>query len=372
MATIDGLDYTDLGSGRWVVSNGHTLEVITAPTLRVAVKIKKADAAAKMLEAICPGSESSLTTLLNQQTATTKQNQLYYDAAERVGYMQAGTYDPSADWEKVAAYAAQTGQPVVISINSSTGNLEANTQADSDLSRYNKAQQAALQSAFSDISEMATKIQANQKNEQMLNLLDGAEGDMVEVHSGTLSATSDWEITANSLMTQHKPVRFELDSQGKLTAVDQSTEYRSDLTTYQQQLLQKAASECSKAISSGDLSESWMSEAASYDEAGIPFYLDIDPVTNEISAKESSGENLTPDFLKTTPYSDIGDDTALLKQVADYIKDGTAYFLDIDTTGQVVAKQVTGQNLIKYNSASSSTSSVATSRSSHARRSSTR
>jgi len=312
--------------------------------------------ATNLFQAICPGSGTSLDSLLSQQNTTSKQNALYYEAAQRVTYMQEGKYDASADWEKVTAYAMQTGQPVTVSINSSTGNLEANTQADSDLSRYNKAQQAKLQSAFADITEMAAKIQANKKNQTMLDNLDGAEGDMVQVHAGTLSAEKDWEIDANNLMTQHKPVRFELDSSGNLTAVDQATEYRSDLNAYQNQLLQSAAQRCQEAITSGDLSETWMSQAAAYDEAGVPFYLDIDSSTNEIVAKESSGENLTPDFLKDDPYPDIGANTKLLKQVADYIDSGTAYFLDIDTTGQVVAKELTGQNLIKYNSSTTSSS----------------
>ena len=99
-------------------------------------------------------------------------------------------------------------------------------------------------------------------------------------------------------------------------------------------------------------------QAESFAANGVAFYLDIDPITNVISAKENSADNITPSFLKSTPYPDVGDDSPALKQAADFIKAGKAYFFDIDSTGQIGAKEATVQNITKYNTVTTSPTST--------------
>jgi hypothetical protein len=160
-------------------------------------------------------------------------------------------------------------------------------------------------------------------------------------------------------MTDHQPFKISLDSTGNLQVTEQLTDSMSDLTPTQQTLLRKAVETIPGMISKDTPTTSWQIDAQNYDSAGIPYYLDIDPVTNKISAKENSADNITSSFLKTEPYPDIGDNTALLKQVATYVKKKQAYFLDFDSTGKIVAKALTATNLEKYNQTSTTTSSTA-------------
>jgi hypothetical protein len=311
-----------------------------------------------IFDILSPGATSkSIDEILNGQKSTSSTNSKLTEVAQRLTYMQEGRYDPTADWEKVAAYAMQTGQPLVVTLNGQ-GQVEANTQTDSDLSRYNTRQQADLLDAMGQIAEMAGKIQGNQTNDQLLAKLDGAEADLMLIKSGVTVAQSDWEKQGSLLMTLNKPFKIALDSKGDLMVRDQATADMSNLTITQQKILRNAVQSIPKIISSGDISEYWQAEAQSYAEAGVPYYLDIDSVTNKITVKENSATNITPNFLKEAPYPDIGANTDLLKQAASFIQDGKGFFLDYDPTGKLVAKEATAQNLIKYNSPSQNQSAA--------------
>ncbi len=298
--------------------------------------------------------DTSIQGVLQQQKITAQTNSIFANVAAHVTAMQSGRYQPKADWEKVTDYAAQTGQPVVVSLNSK-GQVQALPQSQADLSRYNIDQQKQLQQAMSDISTMSSKIQANAKNTTWLKDLAGAGNDLSLVHSGALDAQSSWEQKGQLLMTQHQPFKISLDSTGNLQVTEQATDPMSSLTPQQQKLLRAAVQTIPKMIRTDTPSTSWQIDAQSYDKAGTPYYLDIDPVTNHISAKQNSAKNITPSFMNTPPYPDIGDKTPLLKQAATLIQKKTAFFLDIDTTGKVVAKPLTATNLQNYNNPNQTT-----------------
>ena len=301
-------------------------------------------------------SGSSIQSILNQQKVTAQTNSIYANVAAHVTALQNGQIQPTNDWEKVTDYAAQTGQPVVITLDSK-GQVQALPQSQADLSKYNIDQQQQIQQAISDVSTMAQKIQANAKNTTWLNDLAGAANDLSLIHSDALQAQSSWEQQGSLLMTEHQPFKISLDSTGNLQITEQATDPMTDLSPNQQKLLRAAVQTIPKMIRSDTPTTSWQIDAQSYDKSGTPYYLDIDPVTNQISAKENSAANITPDFMKTPPYPDIGDKTPLLKQAAAFIQKKQAFFLDIDTTGKVVAKALTATNLQKYNTTTDSTSS---------------
>ena len=311
--------------------------------------------ATNLFNTICPGSTSSTVDgILSAKKAETSKNNIFANVAQRLGAMQAGTYTASDDWEKVASYAMQTGQPVQITLNSKTGKVEAAPQNEADLSKFNVQQQNKLLQTIAQITTMTGKIQANQKNEGMISKLAGAEQDLELVHAGTLAAQSDWETQGSLLMSTHHPFKIALDSTGALTVQDQTTSLLSDYNVAQQKTLRDAIESVPSLISSGTVTNEWEADALAYSESGVSFYLDIDPTTNQVVTKENSSDNITPDFLKTDPYPDIGANTTVLRDAATFIKAGKAFFLDFDTTGAVVAKEATAQNLIKLNNKTSS------------------
>jgi hypothetical protein len=345
-ATLSGISGLIQGA---VGSSGGIMGAIAGTNVNNTVNIFTA------LGASSSTSGSSIQGVLDQQKVTSQTNAIFTNVAARITAMQKGSLQPTADWEKVTDYAAQTGQPVVVSLNSK-GQVQAVPQSQADLSQFNVQQQNQLQQAMSSIATMAGKIQGNAKNSTWLADLSGAENDLSLIHSGALTAQSSWEEQGSLLMATHEPFKISLDSTGNLQVTEQLTDPMTDETPTQAQLLRKAVETIPGMISKGTPTTSWQIDARSYDQAGTPYYLDIDPVTNQISAKEDSGTNITPSFMNTAPYPDIGDNTPLLKQAATFIKNKQAFVLDIDTTGKIVAKALTATNLEKYNNPSQTTS----------------
>ena len=316
--------------------------------------------ATKLFNSICPGSTtSSIDDLLTQKKVATQKNAIFANVATRLTAMQAGTYTASADWEKVASYAMETGQPVAITLDSK-GQIQAVTQSQADLSTYNVQQQKQLTAAMTDIATMADKINANKKNQSLIDKLNGAESDLMGVYQSALtsqtSTPNDWEANGVMALTLQHPFTISLDSNGDLQVEDQMTATFSDLNTSQQKIMRAALSSLDKAVKTGEFTELWQADAMSLNEAGVPYHLEIDNETNEIKVIENNGDNIMPDFLKETPYPNVGDNTKLLKQAKTLITAGKAFFLDFDQSGQLTAKEATAQNLIKFNATKTTTS----------------
>jgi hypothetical protein len=98
--------------------------------------------------------------------------------------------------------------------------------------------------------------------------------------------------------------------------------------------------------------KAWIDDAVKYKKLGVPYYLEVDPVmTSSISVKPLTKLPI-PDRIATPTYSQSelqnGKDP-WLKDAADFIANGTAFMLDFDQTGNVVAKQLSAENVIRYN-----------------------
>ncbi len=340
-----------------------------------------------VFDTIRPGSANqSISGILQQQKGTNQKNKIYANIATRLDYMQKGQYKPNADWEKVAYYAMQTGQPVVTYLDTK-GKVQAQPQSQSDISKFNLPQQTKLFKAMDEISAMAAKMQANTTNQGMITKLHGAESDLIGVSTGQLppqtAPGTEWESQGVRLMQLKKPFLISLDNTGNLMVQDQATADMSDLLVDQQQVLRSAVLSIPDTLGpDGFAVQKWQTDAQSFASRGVPFHLELDPVTKDYSpitdsfgrpvdaagnitfnpaqyvskngtpaivAKENTGDNITPAFLKKTPYPNVGDDSKFLKDVKSFIEKKQAYFLDFGPTGSVVAKAATAQNLIKYN-----------------------
>lgn len=299
------------------------------------------------------GATQSVDAILQKQRITSTKNAMYVDAATRIGYIQQGKLDPGSDWEKIIGYAMNKGIPAIAFIDDA-GVMQAQLQTEADLSKYNPVQMRSLLESMDEIGIMAQKILANETNDGWLAKLAGASQDVYLVANYVLApqdfTPNNWEQEAVNLTTNNKPVKISLDVKGELQAIDQLYDPSlADLPETLRAKLMAAIESIPTTIENGTVLELWEVDAQNFATSKIPYYLDIDPITEEISAKENSPDNITPDFLKTPPYPEIGDNTDLLKEVAQFVKDKKPYFLDIDSTGQVVAKETTAQSLIKFN-----------------------
>lgn len=285
--------------------------------------------------------------LKNQEVQLTK-NRIFNGAAERLQYIQSGELSPSADWEKLGGYFAATGQPFVVTLSDS-GAVEVTRQSDSDLSKFSAAQQKSLAKAFSELSDLSAKVQANAKNDTMLKNLEGASVVIEGIREGQLTAESAWEMEASRLALVGSPFKIVLDGNGELSVLDQTSSDLPGVADYQQSMLHTAVAQLQQAKQQGYGTTAWQNEALAYVDSGIGFYLDIDSTTNQIEVKPNTASNIVPDFLKEAPYPNLNLDAQWKRDAADLIKAGKGFYLDFDTTGQIVAKENTGPNIIKYN-----------------------
>jgi len=321
------------------------------------------------------GQSTTVASILHKQDVTSSTNGIYVSVGQHIDAIQQGTYTAQTDWEKAVAVAMSKGRPVMASIDKS-GQIQADYQENTDLVTKYGAQRAQLiTQAISDVQTVAGKIQANKNFDSMVTELNSAETDLTGVYTAAITAQSstanDWEQQGVLLMQQNKPMVISLDTKGNLTVTDQSLSDMSDLPEPQQELLQAAVEHIPDVIASGNVDmvptdrdptvvqpANWQLDAINFASQGIPYYLSIDVGTNQISANEASGANIMPDFLKTKPFPDIGANTPALQQAAQFIQDGKAFFMDFDQTGQtVIPKELNATNMIKYNTAATSSAS---------------
>ncbi|MDO8606240.1 MAG: hypothetical protein Q7R40_06875 [Phaeospirillum sp.] len=300
------------------------------------------------------GTTKSVDFILQEQKISNSKNQIYNNAALRLTGIQEGTYTPTEEWEQVAGYAMAKGRPVIVSIDSSTGAVQANLQAEDSLSNFNSELQERILQLNDDASLMAQKIQANTTNESWLKKLEGASYDLYLVFNNAAPAqtttSNNWEQQGLLYMQTNRPFKISLDAKGDLQVLDQAADPElQKLSITQQRVLGAAIQSIPMTISEGTALKDWELEANNFAKSGVPYYLEMDPITSIITAKENSPENITPAFLKTPPYPDVGDDTPALQQAAEFIRSGKAYFFDVDISGQIGAKEATAQNLLKYN-----------------------
>ncbi|MBI1206630.1 MAG: hypothetical protein GC191_04990 [Azospirillum sp.] len=307
-----------------------------------------------LFAAITPTGGSVTDSALNNQQIQLQKNNILTQASARLDYILSGQLEAKSDWEKIGAYYTKTGQPFILELNS-RGQIQASGQADpaSDLSRFSPQEQAKLLEATDQLSVVMSKVEANTKNNK---LIDNLEGSTVLLDALSLGTTpkSDWERQALNLMQTKTPFRMILNSAGELAVQDQTKATFSDYPPFQRNLLLKAAATIRTAIQTGvgynpsAPGNQYQLDAKQYADAGQNFYLDIDPVHNTIIAKKNLSSNVVPSFLRQPPYADVGDDASWKEDAIAFQKAGRAFHLDISNSGQITAKENTAVNLVNY------------------------
>lgn len=234
-----------------------------------------------LLNAISGGDGLSTDQLLAKQQVDQKRNGILTEVANRLSYIQSGQLEPSADWEKVAAYSMETGQPMVAYLND-RGQVEAMPQSDSDLSRYNTMQQNQLYDAMDQIAEMSAKIRGNKENDKLLNKLEHANDYIQAFANGQLTPQDGWEMEATRLMTTKTPFTIALDNKGEIMIQDQVTADYGTMPIEQQKILRDAATQLRTALQTETYTKLWQADAKTYAENNISFHLEVDSITNEI------------------------------------------------------------------------------------------
>jgi hypothetical protein len=296
------------------------------------------------------GGNSIQSILNNQQTQQTR-TQFFNNVANYLKALQTGQITPGANtptWQTNAAYLQKTGQPFVVTVDNK-GQPQVALESDADLSRYTPAEQVILSQAFGTLSTMAQKIQANTTNQNWLDTLNGVEPTLQAIHQGYGVPQPGWEQQATSLAAIGSPFKVVLDGKGNLTIENQFLGQFSDASATAEPILAAAVGQLQTALRSGITTTAWESQALTYANQGQDYYLDVDPVTNNIVVKTNSGANIVPSFLKTPPYSNIGANTPWLQQAAGFIQQGTGFYLDVGNNGQVVARQNDGHGINTFN-----------------------
>ncbi|MBV8890187.1 MAG: hypothetical protein JO267_01415 [Alphaproteobacteria bacterium] len=287
------------------------------------------------------------TILQNEQTQQSK-TAFYDNVANYLSALQSGQIQPSTTWQTNAAYLQQTGQPFVVTLDSK-GQPQVTLQSQAALSRYSPAQQTILQNALSQLSDMASKIQANTTNQNWLNDLNDVEPSLLAIHAGLITPSSGWQSQAAALAATGLPFKVAIDSQGNLTVENQLQGDVTDVPASEQPILATALGQLQTVLQTGIAPLGWEAQALTYSQEGQDYYLDVDPVTQNVVVKTNSAENIVPDFMNTPPYADIGANTPWLQQAANFIQSGTGFYLDIGSNGQVIVRQNNGQGINTWN-----------------------
>jgi len=298
----------------------------------------------------------------NTQAITQQKNNILTQAVTRLDYIASGQLKPSADWEKLGAYYAQTGQPYVLTLDSK-GGIQVTGQADAsyDASRYTQAEQQKLSSALDDLNSMFAKQKANDDNAALVKKLKGAAVELDAMALGVVTPQSDWEVQAQLYQTTHTPFKLALDAKGNIIAQDQTQnpDY-TGLNAQQVGTLSKAINSIKQDLIDGTYgTDSYQADAASYASLNRNFYLDLDPVYGTVQVKQNTAQNIVPDFLKKQPFANVGADTQWKQQALDLKAAGKGFHLDIGQGGSITVKENNAANVIQYSQSRFSTFSTA-------------
>ena len=277
----------------------------------------------------------SIQQILNTQSYNTKKNNFITNIANDIKYVANGQKQPKQNWEKVVAYSAQTGKPLSITLDNKN-NVIANYQ-----SANNPMENLALQ----DVDNIAQKIQANDKNITMLNNLSNAEYKLQDIAKYVATPTEQWQRDGVNLIQANKPMKISLDSKGNLQVQDQLTDPMNNLSPQDQKSLRAAVASIPNIIGKGTYTKSWQVDASNFAANKLPYYLDIDPITHQISAKENNATNIVPSFLNTPPYPDLGTNKQWEKDAAKMIQNKTPFYLDF-SKGTPKPMELNAKNLI--------------------------
>jgi hypothetical protein len=285
-----------------------------------------------------------LTAAQTQQSKTG----IYNSLADYLTALQTGQIKPTATWQTNAAYLQQTGQPFVVSLDS-TGQPQVTPQAQADLSKYTPPQQKQLAAALAAVATMAQKIQANQQNQSWVDTLASVEPGLQEIRAGQVVPAQGWQTEAADFAATGVPFKVGLDAKGNVIAENQFAGQFPDANQTDLPTLRAAAAQLQSAMQTGITPLAWEAQAYVYAQQGQDYFLAVDDVTGNIVVKTNSADNITPSFLKTAPYPDIGAGTPWLQHAATLIAAGTGFYLDVGGNGQMIVRQNNGQGINTWN-----------------------
>jgi hypothetical protein len=318
--------------------------------------------------------------IVRDQQAQAQKNSFLRNAADAIAAVASGSLAPSTDWMKLGGYYAAKAVPFTISLDSS-GQLQVTDQVHGDFSKYSADRQEKLIGALQKLQTLTPRVQAENDRKSLLNTWDSVPVLLTSDINGTRTAETPWELHAQTLFRQNVPFTYTVDDKGEVTIQDQRLpQADDDASPHVQSALRKAATLLQEAfavdsryndaldqVSKGTMTslpaglyeewssyqeKAWIDDAVKYKKLGVPYYLEVDPVmTSSISVKPLTKLPI-PDRIATPTYSQSelqnGKDP-WLKDAADLIANGTAFMLDFDQTGNVVAKQLSAENVIRYN-----------------------
>jgi len=196
---------------------------------------------------------------------------------------------------------------------------------------------------------MAQKIQSNQQNQNWLDTLASIEPGLQEIRDGYVVPAQGWQTEAADLAATGVPFKIGLDAKGNVIVENQFQGSFPDANETDLPTLQAAATQLQTALQTGITPLAWEAQAYTYAQQGQDYFLSIDDTTGQIVVDTNSAANITPSFLQSAPYPDIGANTPWLQQAAELIQSGTGFYLDIGNNGQLVVRLNDGHGINTWN-----------------------
>ncbi len=294
-----------------------------------------------------PVTKESIDAAINKGSIERSRNNFMTIMANRINAFATDRLQPKENWELSAAYLAKTSQPMVLQI-SDKGKPEVVRQRDADMSKFSGVQQSRLNKAMDQLDQLIIKQNANLVNQGLRTKLEDAAYSLEQITKGKQQPTQDWELQGKLLTTNLTPVKLGLTSDGNVVVADQTKSALLDVAPEKRGRLKEILGEWQDATTSGIYTQMWQVEAKVQVDLGQSFYFDVNDIGEPV-VKSNTAANVTPSFLNEDPYPNLGANTKWQKDALAFAAKGTPFFLDIDSAGQVITRQVTAQNVINFN-----------------------
>lgn len=293
-----------------------------------------------------PVTKETIDAAINKGSIERSRNNFLTIMSNRINAFASGRLQPKENWELSAAYLAKTSQPMVLQI-SDKGKPEVVRQRDADMSKFSGVQQAKLSKAMDQLDQLIIKQNANLVNQGLRTRLEDAAYTLDQVTMGKQPPTEDWQLQGKILTTNLTPAKLGLTADGNVVVADQTKSALLDTPPEKRARLKEILGEWKDASTSGIYTQIWQVQAKVAVDQGKSFYFDVNSIGEPI-VKENTAENITPSFLNEDPYPNLGANQKWQKDALAFAAKGTPFFLDIDTSGQVVTRQVTAQNVVNF------------------------
>lgn len=293
--------------------------------------------------------EQAIKAIIQQGDYTNQKNSYLSNVAKNLSAVISGQIKPETDWQKVGVYLAQTGNPLSITLDEK-GQLQVTSQASSDLAKFSDAQKNRLYDAIDSLTSLVEKQQANQKSQALVTKLQDAADTIQYIQSGGLvDASQPWQLQVKPLLKNLVPFKVSLDANGNEIINDQTKSLFLDLPADKRDAMKQVISDWSNAVATGLYTKPWMIEAKSDMDLGHSVYFELDAANNPV-VKENIKDNVVPDFMKEDPFPNLTRNLQDWQKAAlEFAANQKPYFLDIDpTTQKIVAKEATAQNVVQY------------------------